>query len=234
MGVLEEVMQMKSSGMTDSQIISSLQQKGFSPKEITDALSQAEVKAAVTGGTENADSNAGGPAVQGMQESIMSQESPQGLQGTQQETYSYEAPAEAEYGMQQMQPEGYEGYGEGYEYAPAEAGIDTSTIIEISEQVFSEKIKKTESKLHELMEFKALISPKIENLSERLKRIENTIDKLQIAILDKIGSYGRDLETTKKELEMMQDSFSKIVNSVVDAVSEKTEKDKKSGHKKHK
>ena len=53
-------------------------------------------------------------------------------------------------------------------------------------------------------------------MSNRLARLEASIDKLQIAILEKVGSYGRGLDSVKKEVEMVQDSFSKIVNKVAE------------------
>ena len=37
------------------------------------------------------------------------------------------------------------------------------------------------------------------------------MDKLQLAILNKIGSYGKTLESIKKEMSMMQDSFGKAL-----------------------
>ncbi len=51
----------------------------------------------------------------------------------------------------------------------------------------------------------------IKQVKERKEKIENIIDKLQIAILEKVGSYGKNLEGIKKEMSMMQDSFSKMV-----------------------
>ena len=47
MGTLEQVMQLKNQGMADAQIIGALQQQGISPKEINDAISQAQIKSAV-------------------------------------------------------------------------------------------------------------------------------------------------------------------------------------------
>ena len=93
---------------------------------------------------------------------------------------------------------------------------NTDTIIEIAEQVFSEKVRKIQKQLEEMNEFKTLAQTKIEHATERLKRIEATIDKLQIAILEKIGSYGKSLESIKKEMSMMQDSFGKMVPSLAE------------------
>ena len=35
---------------------------------------------------------------------------------------------------------------------------------------------------------------------------------MQIAILEKVGSYGQNLDSIKKEMSMMQDSFTKMVS----------------------
>ena len=48
MGVLEQITQMKNQGIPDQEIVSNLQEQGISPKEINDALSQAQIKNAVT------------------------------------------------------------------------------------------------------------------------------------------------------------------------------------------
>lgn len=47
MSILEEIKSMKSQGMNETSIIENLQQKGVSYKEISDALSQSKIKAAV-------------------------------------------------------------------------------------------------------------------------------------------------------------------------------------------
>ena len=84
-------------------------------------------------------------------------------------------------------------------------------MIEIAEQVFAEKIRKIQKQLEDLNEFKTLADTKLTHATNRLRRIEETIDKLQMAILEKVGSYGRGLDSIKKEMSMMQDSFSKTL-----------------------
>ena len=90
--------------------------------------------------------------------------------------------------------------------------IDADTIMEIADQIFSDKIKNTLKLLDATSEAAIILQTKMENISERVKKIENTIDKLQIAILEKVGSYGSNLESIKKEMSMMQDSFSKMIS----------------------
>ncbi|HJX50704.1 MAG TPA: hypothetical protein VJ438_04535 [Candidatus Nanoarchaeia archaeon] len=187
MGVLDQVMQLKSQGFNDSEIVNALQQQGVSPKEITDAINQAQIKNAV------------------------SAEYPEEAPGA--EPISTAA-VEGGYTPQTQEIGGYAPQGQEYYqeqgYAQQPTGIDSDTIIEIANQVFSEKNKKTEKTLSELSELKTLAQVKIENIDERLKKIEKIIDTIQIKILEKIGSYGEELQTTKKEMAMMQDSFRKV------------------------
>ena len=86
-------------------------------------------------------------------------------------------------------------------------------MIEISDQVFSNKIKNFQKILEATSEAEIALQAKTETISERLKKIETIIDKLQISILDKVGSYGKNLESIKKEMSMMEDSFSKMISS---------------------
>ena len=106
--------------------------------------------------------------------------------------------------------ESYPDYGSYGQYE-SDVGTGTGTFIEIAEQVFSEKIKGMEKQLEGIGEFKGITQVKLDHALERIKRIESEMDKLQLAILDKIGSYGKTLESIKKEMSMMQDSFGKAL-----------------------
>jgi len=119
-----------------------------------------------------------------------------------QETYT---PTPIEYPQQESYyapTEGYEQYG---------MGTDTNTVMEIADQIFSDRIRKIQKQVDDNTEITTLLQTKMENISERLKKIESIIDKLQIAILEKVGSYGQNLESVKKEMSMMQESFSKMI-----------------------
>ena len=206
MTILEQITQMKSQGVADEEIVGRLQQQGISPKEINDALGQVQIKSAISGSAE-------------MQPSIMQQDPPI---PTQEDQGSYipqsqEMPSEqAMYAPQQQYPSPQEFYQQGTErdYS-AGGGLEVDSMIEIAEQVFSQKIKKIQKDMESINEFKTLAQVKIDSSEERLKRIEKTIDRLQISILEKIGSYGKNLESIKKEMSMMQDSFGKVVNQAV-------------------
>ena len=151
-------------------------------------------------------SRRGGPATREIEHEDSQEYTPQV-----QPSGGYSEYSEAQYSSPQTSPE-YEDYN----YSPAQTG-DADTMIEIAEQVFFEKIKSIQKQVEDFSEFKTLSQVKMDNISDRLKRIELNIDRLQAEILNKVGSYGRGIESVKKEMEMMQDSFGKIVNQVVDS-----------------
>jgi len=210
MGALDEVTKLRDQGISDNEIIASLRGRGVSPKEINDALAQAQVK------------NAVGSAEPGMEGSIMDSQNTNTPSTTPE--YSGGATEQTEYvpenqpitppAIENEVPQMGSGYAEN-NYAQDDYGGgyggDTDTIIEISEQVFIEKSKKMKKQISENAEFRALASSKIENMSNRLKRIESSLDSLQSAILEKVSAYGGGLESIKKEMNMMQDSFKKVI-----------------------
>lgn len=206
MGILDQVMQMKGQGFSEEQIISSLQEQGVSPKQINDALNQYSVKSAVIGNNQ--------------------QQTPQPEEDYDQQEMDYD------YGPEQnINEEAYENYPpQGYppqEYGEYMQNDPSDTMIEIAEQVFSEKNKKIKNKLDDLIEFKSLTQIKVDHALERIKRMETVIDKLQIAILDKVGSYGKTLESMKKEMGMMQETFGKALPKIIEKKTSSKAKTKK-------
>jgi hypothetical protein len=181
MGTLDQITQMKQQGMADEAILGALQQQGIPPKEISDALGQAQIKSAVS---QEVPQQEMAPPEPGQQEYVQDPNA--------QQQYYQEAP----------QQEGY-GYGGG--------ATDTETMIEISEQVFADKMQKIEKRVDKEEEFKNIAEVKIENIEQRLQRLEKMFDKLQLEILQKVGTYGKTLQNNKKEMTMMQNSFRKVI-----------------------
>jgi hypothetical protein len=258
MGVLEQVMELKRTGIPENEIIGKLREQGVSPNAITEALNQAKIKSAVSsgggiknemepsmmgpegaepppkelpteGGISDVDLTPAPPRYQAP--SPQKEIAPVSRDVSNEEEYVpqpqgefYPNQDQQQYQQDQYQPEQYipQEYAPQQEYGYPTSGIsDTDTIIEITEQVFSEKIKTIQKQVEDLTEFKVLAQTKIDNISDRLKRIELNIDRLQTEILEKVGSYGRGLEGIKKEMGMMQQSFGKIVKTVVDKTKHK-------------
>lgn len=200
MSLSEEISSMKEEGIPEEEIINSLRERGIPPKEIMDTINQLKIKSAVFDSEPNE-----------REDDLFEESYSEEVEEEEEESPPPQIPVQQEYSSQ-----------EEYDYPPT-TGVDANSIIEISEQVFSEKIKGIRKDIESFNEFKNLSQIRIENLNERLKRMENVFDKLQITILEKIGSYGQNLENIKKEMEMMQNSFSKIVEPLVDNAEKKQE-----------
>lgn len=242
MSVLEQVTELKNQGVPENEIINSLKEQGVSPKVINDALNQSRIKKAVSSENNGNNSEEMEPSIMGPEKAeglptegnisdedltppipsayntMMVRSGPVTKEISDEYVPQSASQQPNQYDYSQYQPQQY--YQESYDYPPSygtqESVSDTDTLIEISEQVFSEKIKPLQKQIDEFNEFKTLMQTKFDNVSERLKRLESGIDRLQSAILEKVGDYGRGLDSVKKEMEMMQNSFGKVVNNLAD------------------
>lgn len=233
MAVLNDILQMKSQGISDGEIIQYLKQQGISPLEISQGFEQARIKSAVDTQTMPPEQY---PSDSQMTPSVMQQNQEQYPQQEQQGQYQQEQSQPQEQYMQQQYPQQQMQQQEQYiyqtpqpyypEYQPQQA-IAPDTISEIAEQISDEKIRTIRKDVEEASSFKITAERKLKTMEERLKRIEEIIDKIQASILEKIGEYGENIGEIKDEMKMMQDSFSKALNPLIDKSREK-EKTKKS------
>ena len=205
MGVLDQVTKLKKQGYGEKDIIGNLQQQGISPKEITDALNQSKIKSAVS----SEETEMQPPS----NTNTMANEQQEGYYTPQTQTMQGDYSGDPQMAAAAPQEEYYQEN----TYAPSSTGMDSETMIEISNQIFSEKIKKTEKRMEDLEEIKTLMQVKVEGIEERLKRIEKMFDALQIQIIEKVGSYGKELTSTKKEVGMLRDTLGKTIKSKVNA-----------------
>ena len=116
-------------------------------------------------------------------------------------------------------PETPQAYPEQDYYAP-QGGMDTETISEIAEQVATEKLNEFKAKTGDLVSFKNTIQERVEDIDDRLKRIESSIDKLQQAIIGKIGEFGESNAAIHKDLDNLHGTVSKLMNPLIDNVNE--------------
>lgn len=208
MTILSDIKQMQAEGKTDPEIITALRERGVSPREITEALTQSKVKTAVTAPEAGYYEQAPAP------DEIPPQEE------TSVEMQPSIAPADQQYQpqmIQQTQPSYPQPQEPAYpqEYAPAQyqpqqpqmGGISPDTITEISEQVVAEKLSPLKDDIEKVIDMKTTVDSKIEYLDERLKRIEKIIDRLQLSIMQKVGDYMTNIDDIKKEIIETQKSF---------------------------
>ena len=265
MATLERVTQLQQEGQSDPQIIQTLQQEGIAPNEINEALSQSKIKSAISseqaagampespqlpGAMPTVPEQPGAlppqPGMQasmaqpGMQASMTPPSAMPPQQSIMPPTQDYTAYPEEAGGYEQPGAYGAEGaYGDEYY---GEGGADIETINEISEQIVEEKTAKIKKQVSSFSRFQEEIQLETQRLNERVKKIEDTINELQMTIIGKIGEYGKDIQNISKEMQVTQNSFSKILNPLTDTIrkveslKEKSEKKetKKTSKKKSK
>jgi hypothetical protein len=247
MAVLERVIQMQQQGQSDIAIADALKQEGISPQEINEALSQSKIKSAIgIEQAQESPPALGAPVppqqaveapVQGgqMQPSIMTQTTPiqQTPPATQAppmstapatspmqppQTMPGQQPAQEQYPAQAYGEQPYGEYAAEGEYYPEyQAGTDIETVNEISGQIVEEKTKLLKKQITSFARFQEESQIEISNLNERVTKIEDSLNALQMAIIGKIGEYGKDIQNISKEMHATQDSFSKMLNPLVDS-----------------
>ena len=224
MGALEEVQRMQQSGMAESEIVAKLQEQGVSYRDISDAIAQSKIKAAV-GGQYNSQqeqpqpnyetdetavnnsfidaANVVAQPPQGMQPSLLQAPAPASDPNQQEYFPTYEQNAATAQGA-------YD-YSQGYDYTSS--ALSSDTITEISEQIVSEKMADVRRKMEKIISMKTELEAKTEAMEERLKRIEKIIDALQASVLRKVGDYVTNVEDIKHELIETQKTFAKALGT---------------------
>ena len=225
MATLDKIMQMQQEGKSENEIMATMQQEGVSPSEVNDGLNQAKVKNAVSPPEQQVPQMPAPmtpeiyPAEQqGMQpqeipqQGMQPQEMPQ--QGMQPQEMPQEQQPEEDYYT--PQPQAYSDQN----YYPQAGGYETDTISEIAEQVATEKLEDYKSKVGDVLSFKSETQTRVNDIDDRLKRIESSIDKLQQAVIGKIGEFGESNAMIHKDLDNLHGTVSKLMNPLIDNVNE--------------
>jgi len=150
----------------------------------------------------------------------------------QQETYQQQYYPQEQGNYDYQENYDYSGYDQGGGYGGNYGDVNSDLVIEIADQVFTDKIAKFEKQLNETTKKAELNESKLDDVNQRLKKIEKLIDELQVKILEKVGSYGNTMNNIKKEMSMMQDSFSKALNPLLDKEKETNKKSSSKSKKK--
>jgi len=221
MGTLEDIKTMQQQGMSEQDIVAELQTRGVPQDEIYNSMAQAKIKEAVTDQEPKGlppapptptPETAGAPPTGLPPEGPVTQEAgmPPGAPAGAPPTAPPEAgapPTEAPADIYAAAPGGATEYA----YAPPTGGLSTDTITEIAEQVITERLTPIRDQLESILDLRTTIESKVESLSERLKRIEKTIDRLQLSLLQKVGEYVTNVEDIKREMVETQKSFKTLL-----------------------
>ncbi len=224
MAALDRVMELQSQGISQNEIVTQLQNEGIPTKEISEAINQASVKNAIS--PQEAPQMPPSPEMAQVQEQLAPETTPQYSEQPQgsfpQEPTTQEPVANPEVYPQEGQVQGQDYYQQtpqaysGQEYYPPAATPDTETISEIVDQIVSEKLSEFQKKTGDISAFQSTIQDKVADIDERLRRIEASIDKLQQAIIGKIGEFGESSAMIHKDLDNLHGTMSKLMDPLID------------------
>lgn len=224
MGIIEEIREMQRTGRTDEEIAGELRMRRVPENKIEDAFSQIRIKSEIMG-AEAQESPIPVPP-QTEEEAMPLPSATQEVEAPTPEGgpySSYQPSAEAEQPQEAVYAESPQAYAPApaqqqysqYQYSQyppqqAQPQLSSDTISEIAEQVVSEKLAPIKNKLEKTLDLKTTLEAKTESLNERLKRIEQIIDRLQLSLLQRVGAYMTEVDNVKKELVETQKSFKTI------------------------
>ena len=211
---VDVVLSMMHSGSSDPEIIRRLSEQGYSPVQITDALNQAKIKKEIN-------------VTEGLQPSIMQSQAP--IQLPVPTPYGTPVPRPtASVPQQQVQISNpvsvtaeYPIYP--YQYPTSEQEspkFETEAMEEIAEEIVNEKWAEIKNKISDVVEWKIYAEKRVASIDERIKRIEQSMDRLQAALLTKVQEYQRSVKDLGAEMASIEGAFGKVLTPFVDNMRE--------------
>ncbi len=200
------VLNMRQQGLSNNQIIQSLQRANYTPQQIADAMAQADIKHNV--------------------ESFPSQTAQES-----QDYPNYPAPsgagdASSSWPQQSQQmdetapPSG--GYPEegGAASAMESAGFSTEDLQQLIEQIIEEKWEDLVKNVSRIADWKEKMDAKIAALEQQINDLKSSFDKLHTSILEKVGEYDKTISSVGTDIKALETVFKKILPGFVENVSE--------------
>ena len=200
----DEVIAMRQQGVANNDIIEQLKNKGFSYEQISDALTQAEMKANVEGAP------APTPAPGDMQPSMMSSSNPPPLM---EPAGPVEQPRAPPSFNPSPQPPAF----------MESRGIDRGTderIEEIAESIINEKWKKMVEDVGDINVWKEKVKTNITSIKQEVIRIEGRFESLQKAVMGKVSEYDKNIGDVGAEIKALEKLLQKIIEPLTKNVNE--------------
>ena len=198
----DKVLEMRSQGLTNNQIIQNLQREGYMQSQIFDAMTQADIKVGVTNMPVNYNQNfdAANPMTMG---AGPIPQSPRPQQGPQM------APPQQSQGPPMMPPQDLN-------YAP-QGGVSTEELIEA---LINEKWNELLNDVNKIVEWKEKAETRMVKVEQGFEEIRKNFDMLHKAIVGKVGEYDKHILDVGAEIKAMEKVFQKVLPTFVENVNE--------------
>jgi len=187
---VQEVINFRNQGMSNDQIINQLRAEGHEFQNIKDAMSQAELKGAISS------NNMMPPQIPSNQTTPQAQDIPD-FSSNSPETPSF-APAP---GMEVKDR-------------------SVEEIERILEQIIEEKWADVEEKLVLFEKWKDNVEKEIEKINTRISDFKTRINSIEASITGKVEEYGKTMQDVNVEIHALEKVMGKLVPTLSDSIKE--------------
>ncbi len=197
----ERVLQMRGQGLSNNQIIQSLQREGYMQSQIFDALNQAEVKMGVTNIQPDylQQHESANPMTMGQQPMPPQSARPMGPQNA--------GP------MPQFQQQNQPDVGS----MGLQGGVSTEELIEA---LIDEKWNDLLKNLEKVVEWKEKADARLIKMESTIDGLNKNFEMLHKAVVGKIGEYDKHILDVGAEIQAMEKVFQKVLPTFVENVNE--------------
>jgi prefoldin subunit 5 len=222
----DKVVMMRRQGLSNNQIIQTLQQENFDSTAIFDAMNQADLKGGVEMSSQNnihggAPSNEGAPKMGGNEGHMPPQQSnPSANPGM--GSNSGPNPMGGSPG-----PMGPPRQAPAMNQGPVGMNADMSSdgpalerIEELAEAIIDEKWNDIVKSINKIADWKERTESKITKMEQQMTDLKKNFDQLHQGVLGKIGDYDKNLMNISTEIKAMDKVFQKVLPVMTENVNE--------------
>lgn len=219
-----QVLEMKKRGLPNDKINKSLQDQGYEPQQIEDALNQANIKREVTSPASSYQSPA---EAQDEVKSYSQNKEPAQLDvspDTSNIPQDYESSALDQNGEnipvpsppEEEKESSFMGFAQ-----PAQPQMPyQATSEELVEAIIDEKWQQLISNIGDIELWKSRVNDDLESIKQEVLRINEKFEMLQSSMLGKVSEYSQSLSTVNTELKALEQVMQKIIEPLTTNIKE--------------
>lgn len=211
---VEEVISLRNQGRDNDDIVSELSQKGFSNQQISEAISQADIKGGVEGTIPppiDFPPEEESPVPEGMKPSVLTPGSEIPIPVPSPEE---KPPAQAFPTLEVKGPSTQV-------FAPGAApSVDIESIQEIAESIIDERWQEVVASVGDITLWRSKVEDDIASIKQEILRIEDRFTKLQASIIGKVDEYQKGITQVSSEMAALEKVFGKIMEPLTSNIKE--------------
>ncbi len=194
---VDDILNMKRSGLDNSNIVDNLQRQNFNPRQINEALNQADIKSSIRSSSYPYSE----PDLSELEESVPSPGQdlrPSAL------PQAIEAPSQNFYPQPQFEPPRF----------------SQDQIQQLVESVVKEKWEELTSNIGNIVIWKEKVKSEIISIKQEIIRFEERFENLQKSVLGKVDEYSSGIKDVGSEIRALEKVLQKILVPLTDNIKE--------------